>query len=565
MPPPFSTAWSWLVSPARITLAPRAGVGDQVGQVRAGQHRGLVDDQQGARADRDRPAGAAAAGQVAEELGGVVGPRDPGGEGVPRGLRRRDPDHRAQPGLGPGAGGLGQHAGLARSGRGVDHRDEPAVGQRRERGGGLVLAQPGPRAPRAARARACRPARRRVARRRRRARARPARAPCAARRPRGLARACVLPWPAARAWRTGCRRAAGRRCARPRAASSRGTSAGSGASRQVTGSNSEASARSARSSSSAAAAAGSMPVRGRTRPRYLITSARVHALLSCWASASAFCAARASSTRSVPGRVRRARARPRAALAVPDRRRDRRQRHAEGARELVRPARVRLREIQRAVLGRARGEVRRLRELRELALGRRAAVPLLEPRRAAAQVRGDGLAAGGEHAHHLAADPVDLEPVAVVAGGPFQAEPGGQRFLQVLRHDRGDRADVLVVAQGIRRPPLPVRRWSWRCGRSGNGRAAACRRRGRCAAASAPPPGRLRATGRSPGHEPGCSASRSGCSRPPAGSSRTRRAPPARSSHPPRRPGRPSTPPRPVPCLAGQAGVLAEGGMEDRD
>ena len=65
---------------------------------------------------------------------------------------------------------------------------------------------------------------------------------------------------------------------------------------------------------------------------------------------------------------------------MPDRWRDRRQRDAERARELVRPARLRLREIQRAVLGVARGEVRRLRELRELALGRRAAVPLLEPR-----------------------------------------------------------------------------------------------------------------------------------------------------------------------------------------
>jgi hypothetical protein len=38
---------------------------------------------------------------------------------------------------------------------------------------------------------------------------------------------------------------------------------------------------------------------------------------------------------------------------------------------------VRLREIQRAVLGSARGEVGRLRQVRELALGRRAAVPLL--------------------------------------------------------------------------------------------------------------------------------------------------------------------------------------------
>src|ERR1035441_8858447 len=46
------------------------GVGDQAGQVRAGDHRGLIDDQQGARADGDRAAGAAPAGQVTQELGG---------------------------------------------------------------------------------------------------------------------------------------------------------------------------------------------------------------------------------------------------------------------------------------------------------------------------------------------------------------------------------------------------------------------------------------------------------------------------------------------------------------
>ena len=142
--------------------------------------------------------------------------------------------------------------------------------------------------------------------------------------------------------------------------------------------------------------------------------------------------------------------------AVPDRRRDRRQGDAERARELVRPARVRLREIQRAVLGVARGEVRGLREVRELALGRRAAVPLLEPRRAAAQVRGDRRAARGEHAHHRPGDARDLEPVTVVPGGPFQAEPCGEGLFQVLGDDRGDRADVLVVAQGVRGPPLAV-------------------------------------------------------------------------------------------------------------
>ena len=97
------------------------GVGDQVGQVRAGQHGGLVDDQQGARADGHGAAGAAAAGQVAQELGAVVGDRDPGGQGVAGGLGRGDPDHRAQPGLSPDTRGLGQDAGLPRSGRRVDH------------------------------------------------------------------------------------------------------------------------------------------------------------------------------------------------------------------------------------------------------------------------------------------------------------------------------------------------------------------------------------------------------------------------------------------------------------
>jgi hypothetical protein len=155
--------------------------------------------------------------------------------------------------------------------------------------------------------------------------------------------------------------------------------------------------------------------------------------------------------------VRAAHARARvAAPAVPDRWRERCQAHAEGARELVRPARVRLREIQRAVLRIARLEVRRLRQVRELALRWRAAVPLLEPRRAAAQVRGDRRAARGEHPHHLPADARDLEAVPVVAGGPFQAEPLGECFFEVLGDDRGDGADVLVVAQGVRGPPFPV-------------------------------------------------------------------------------------------------------------
>ena len=141
---------------------------------------------------------------------------------------------------------------------------------------------------------------------------------------------------------------------------------------------------------------------------------------------------------------------------VPHRRRDRRQAHAEVARELVRPARVQLREIKRALLRVARREIRRLREMRQLALGRLASVPLLEPRRALAQVRGDRLAARGEHAHHPPGDALDLEPVAVITRDPFHAEPARQRLLQMLGDDRGDRADVLVVAKRIRRPPLPV-------------------------------------------------------------------------------------------------------------
>jgi hypothetical protein len=86
-----------------------------------------------------------------------------------------------------------------------------------------------------------------------------------------------------------------------------------------------------------------------------------------------------------------------------------------------------------------------------------APVPLLEPRRAPAQIRGDRRAAGGEQAHHLPGDALDLEPVPVISRDPLQAEPGGEGLLQVLGDDRGDRADVLVVAQRVRRPPLPVR------------------------------------------------------------------------------------------------------------
>jgi len=58
-------------------------------KVRAGQHGGLIDQNQGARGDADRAAGAAAAGQVTQEPGRVIGHRHPGGrEGVAGGLGR---------------------------------------------------------------------------------------------------------------------------------------------------------------------------------------------------------------------------------------------------------------------------------------------------------------------------------------------------------------------------------------------------------------------------------------------------------------------------------------------
>ncbi len=83
---------------------------------------------------------------MAQELSGVIGDRDSGGQSVTRGLRGGDPDHRAQPGAGPGAAQFGRDPGLARPGRGIDDRDAPAVGQDGHGRGGLVFAQPGLRA-----------------------------------------------------------------------------------------------------------------------------------------------------------------------------------------------------------------------------------------------------------------------------------------------------------------------------------------------------------------------------------------------------------------------------------
>jgi hypothetical protein len=84
---------------------------DQVGQVGVGTSRGLVDQQQNALGDIERPAAAALAGQVTQELGGVVGLGHPGGQGVAGGLRGRDPYYWPS-GCGPHPGGFGHHSRL---------------------------------------------------------------------------------------------------------------------------------------------------------------------------------------------------------------------------------------------------------------------------------------------------------------------------------------------------------------------------------------------------------------------------------------------------------------------
>ena len=185
----------------------------------------------------------------------------------------------------------------------------------------------------------------------------------------------------------------------------------------------------------------------RARPGALLLLGQGERLLSGAAQRQCFLA-RSGRLRLVVRRV--------AGGCVPDRGSDRGERDAERPRELVGPARVQLLGVERAFLAPARGEVRRLRELRQLPLRRGATVTLLEPRGAAAQVRGDRLAARGEHAHHLPADAFDLEAVAVIAGRPLKPEPPGEGFLEVLRGHRADRSDVLVVTEGVRGAPLPV-------------------------------------------------------------------------------------------------------------
>ena len=121
---------------------------DDVGQVGVGDHGRLVHQEEVAGPQPDRATDAALVRQVAQELGGVVGLRDPGGQGVAGRLGRRDADDPAEPGRLPRLAYCGQHLRLAGSGGRVDHRDAPAVGQHRQRRGGLIFPQPGARARR---------------------------------------------------------------------------------------------------------------------------------------------------------------------------------------------------------------------------------------------------------------------------------------------------------------------------------------------------------------------------------------------------------------------------------
>ena len=326
-------------------------VGDQFGQVQGGQHRGLIDDQQRARADGDRAAGAAPAGQVAQELGAVVTDRDSGGQGVAGGLGG------VMPITGPSPAAAQIRAASASTrvfpdpaGALITDTRWPSVSAD-QRGSGLVRAQPGLRARRV---RVLRTAGQCLfqcggvgAERVRGLRAGQARRAARA----GLRDSCALPGSAARGWRTARRRAAGRRCARRRAASCAGSATGSGASRQITGSNSDRSARSARSSSRAAAAAGSRPKRGSDPAQVLDhIGAGPGALFLLGQRDCLLRRARHLCAGSGPGVSG-----PRVCVpACPppchtDGATDA-SAHAESPRELVRPPCVDLRDIQRAVL-----------------------------------------------------------------------------------------------------------------------------------------------------------------------------------------------------------------------
>jgi hypothetical protein len=175
-----------------------SGLADDVGQVRIGHHGRLIHHDQVPGPEPDRAAGSPLPGQVTQKLSAVVRLGNPGGQGIARRLGRRDADDPPEPGPGPRLARRGQHPGLARPRWRVDHRDAPAVGQHRQRRGGLIHAQPGPRARtvrvwRAVGQRAFELRQVRTGRQRGR---RAVHARCAARAP---APPCALPWSVVRA------------------------------------------------------------------------------------------------------------------------------------------------------------------------------------------------------------------------------------------------------------------------------------------------------------------------------------------------------------------------------
>ena len=363
---------------------------------------------------------------MAEELGAVVGLGNPDGQGVAGGLGRSDPDDRAETGRRPCPGDLGERAGLAGPGRRVDHRHALAVGQRRQRRRSLVLAQPrlgglrgarivGPAGqrvlePRQVRAERLRGVGASHARRALLRRLRDHSVFHGQLRAGGVAHAAVPPVDAAPVSAQQAARHLGR-----------------------LGSFQAQDRLELRRQRAVSQLFKQRPRLSRVPavPRQYPAQVLEHVcpgpgalLLLRQRHCSLSGAPLLQLGRDRFPRVGVARLRANAArVCVPYRRRDRRERDAERAREPVRPIRVQLREVERAFLALARGEVRRLRQLRELPLRRGAPVPPLELRRSFAQRGGDRFPARGEQAHHLPADALDLVAVSVVAHHPLQAEP----------------------------------------------------------------------------------------------------------------------------------------------
>lgn len=113
------------------------------GQVWHGGGRGLVQDDDRTGPDRGGAAGLALAGEVAEELGGVLRDRDAGlQQNVPPGAGGRDAEYLAHAGGPPGVRDAYRRVGLAGPGRADDQLRAARAGQRNIRGGGLVQPQP---------------------------------------------------------------------------------------------------------------------------------------------------------------------------------------------------------------------------------------------------------------------------------------------------------------------------------------------------------------------------------------------------------------------------------------